>query len=220
MWVSTVFLILQWAFFANGVPWYGIGVFVGLVLSLEALIVKAPDALSRTLAGILIALSLLVCLGMRFWQFDTQRNMFEYPIGKISAETIRERTIPYYDDITDIVLERSERFPDRPLLYRIGTFMPYFVPKNLEIIGVTDHQLDTFSCLYQEGDNALTLQRLKALGFNSIVFDTNTATIEKDVNGTLHKKVQRLTDFLNSEEAGLDVVIYDPGAGIAYLLIP
>lgn len=220
MWISTVFLILQWVFLGNGVPWYGIGAFLGLVLCLEALIAKAPDRLSRIVASIWIILSILVCLGMRFWQFESQRNLFEYPIGKISAETIRERTIPYYDDITDIVLERNQRFPDRPLLYRIGTFLPYFVPKNLEIIGVTDHQLDTFNCLYQERDNALTLKRIKALGFNSIVFDTNTATIERDANGSLHKKVQALTDFLNSEEAGLNVIIFDPGAGIAFLLIP
>ena len=211
---------MQWVFFANGIPWYGIGTFVGLVLCLEALVAKAPDRLSRTLAGVLMVLSILVCLGMRFWQFESQRNLFEYPIGKISAETIRERTIPYYDDITDIVLERSKRFPDRPMLYRIGTFLPYFVPKNLELIGVTDHQLDTFNCLYQEEDNALTLQRLKALGFNSIVFDTNTATIEKDLSGSLHQKVQRLTNFLNSKEAGLEVVIFDPKGGVAFLLIP
>jgi hypothetical protein len=220
LWVSTVFLLAQWVFFANGVPWYGIGVFVGLVLCLEALVVKAPDRQSKILAGILVSLSLLVCLGMRFWQFDSQRNLFEYPIGKISAETIRERTIPYYDDITDIVLQRAEQFPERPLLYRIGTFLPYFVPRNLEIIGVTDHQLDTFNCLYQERDNVLTIRRLKELGFNSIVFDTNTATIEKNPNGSLHQKVQALTDFLNSAEAGLNVIIFDPKAGIAFLLIP
>lgn len=220
VWVSTVFLVVQWAFFANGVPWYGIGMFLGLSLCLEALITKAPDVLSRTLASILITLSLITCLGMRFWQFDSQRNLFEYPIGKISAETIQERTIPFYDDITDIVLERNKSMPDRPLMYRIGTFIPYFIPKNLEIIGVTDHQLSTFNCLYQERDNALTLKRLKALGFNSIVFDTNTATIEKDMNGSLHKKVQALTNFLNSAEAGLEVIIFNPSAGIAFLLIP
>ncbi len=220
MWVSTLFLLVQWTFFANGVPWYGIGVFIGLTLCLEVLIAKAPDSLGRIVVSIFITLSLLTCLGMRFWQFESQRNLFEYPIGKISAETIRERTIPFYDDITDIVIERSQRFPDRPLFYRIGTFIPYFVPKNLELIGITDHQLDTFNCLYQERDNALTLKRLKVLGFNSIVFDTNTATIEKDSNGSLHKKVQALTNFLNSEEAGLHVVIFDPSAGIAFLLIP
>lgn len=220
VWVSTLFLLAQWVFFANGVPWYGIGVFAGLVLCIEAFVVYAPSLLSRILAGTFITLSILICLGMRFWQFESQRNLFEYPIGKISAETIRERTIPYYDDITDIVMKRNATIQDRPLLYRIGTFMPYFIPRNLEVIGVTDHQLDTFNCLYQERDNAKTLQRLKALGFNSIIFDTNTATIESDPNGSLHQKVQALTDFLNSAEANLQVVIFDPAAGIAFLLIP
>lgn len=220
LWVSTLFLLAQWVFFANGIPWYGIGTFFGLVLCLEALIARAPDALSRSAAGFFLTMSILLCLGMRFWQFESQRNLFEYPLGKISAETMRERTIPHYDDITDIVMRRNATMADRPLVYRIGTFMPYFVPRNLEVIGNADHQLDMFNCLYQERDPAITVQRLKALGFNSIIFDTNTATIEKDPNGSLHKKVQALTDFLNSPEAGLDVVIYDPGAGLAFLLIP
>lgn len=218
MWISTVFLLMQWVFFANGVPWYGIGVFLGLVLSLEALVARAPDALSRSAAGFFIVMSLLICLGMRFWQFESQRNLFEYPLGKISAETMRERTIPYYDDITDIVMRRNATMKDRPLLYRIGTFMPYFIPRNLEVVGITDHQLDTFNCLYQERDPAITLKRLKALGFNSIIFDTNTATIEKNPNGTLHQKVQALTHFLNT--AGLEVIINDTSAGISFLLIP
>ena len=165
-------------------------------------------------------MSLLICLGMRFWQFDSQKNLYEYPIGKISAETLRERTIPHYDDITDIVMERHRTMPDRPLMYRIGTFMPYFVPRNLEVIGMTDHQLDSFNCIHQDRDPIKTIARLRKLGFNSIVFDTNTATIEDDPNGSLHKKVRALTDFLNSKEAGLTRVINDPGAGIVFLLIP
>ncbi len=220
LWGMSLFLVVQWAFLANGVPWYGIGMFLGLALCIEALVVKAPDTFSRNVATVFITLGLLVCLGMRMWQYESQRNLFEYAVGKVSAETLRERTIPYYDNITDIVMTRHVTMPDRPLLYRIGTFIPYFIPKNLEVIGVTDHQLDTFNCLYQDGDNAKTLQRLKTLGFNSIIFDTNTATIEKDPNGSLHQKVNALTGFLNSEEAGLEVIFYDPNAGIAFLLIP
>jgi hypothetical protein len=98
--------------------------------------------------------------------------------------------------------------------------MPYFIPKNLEIIGVSDHQLDFFSCMYQDGDNVKMVQRLKTLGFSSIVFDTNTATIEKDANGSLHKKVQSFVDFLNHPDSGLNVVIYNPPAGVSFILIP
>lgn len=218
LWASTVFLLLQWILLANGIPWYGIGTFLGLVVCLEALVAKAPDPGNRVAARIFLTLSILTCLGMRYWQYDTQRNLFEYSIGKVSADAMRERTIPHYDDIAEIVIQRHEFMPDRPLLYRVGTFIPYFIPRNLEVIGVTDHQLDFFNCIYQERDVQLTLKRLKGLGFNSIIFDTNTATIEKDRNGSLHQKVQAFADFLNA--SGLKVVINDPGAGVAFFLIP
>ena len=122
--------------------------------------------------------------------------------------------------IRQAVVERSQTMPDRPYLYRVGTFITYFIPKNLEVIGMTDHQLDQFNCLYQERDAELTLRRLKALGFNSIIFDTNTATIEKDVNGTLHQKAQVFVDFLNNPALGLEIVVSDADHGVAFILIP
>lgn len=140
-------------------------------------------------------------------------------MGKASAEVMRERTIPHYNNVADIVLDRYENLEGRPYVYRVGTFIPYFIPRNLEVIGLTDHQLDRFNCLYQERDKQLTLKRLKALGFNSIVFDTNTATIERDPNGSLHQKVNAFVDFLNSPDLGFNIVINDTGAGIAFVLI-
>lgn len=220
MTVGTLFIIFQWVFFANGIPWYGVGMFLGLMIGLEVLVSKAPDRITATLAGVLVGLSLLMSYGQRLWQFDQQKNLFEYPMGKISAEAIRQRTIPYYDLIRDIVVERHDNLPDRPYVYRVGTFIPYFIPKNLEYLPMTDNQLDFFNCLFQERDTALTLERLKAFGFSSILFDTNTQTIEKDPNGTLHKKVQAFINFLNTPALQLQVVVNDPDAGVAYVLIP
>ena len=34
------------------------------------------------------------------------------------------------------------------------------------------------------------------------------------------EKVQRLVDFLNDPALGLQVVVNDPGAGVAYILFP
>jgi len=211
---------MQWMFMANGVPWYGIGVFLGLAIGLEALFIRAPDALNRSIFVVLLSFALMSCFAMRFWQFEQQRNLLEYSMGKASAGVMRERTIPNYDDIMEMVLLRNMQLPDRPYLYRVGTFIPYFIPKNLEIIGIVDHQLDTFNCLHQEKDNALTLKRLKALGFNSIIFDTNTATIEQDKNGSLHKKVNTFVDFLNDPSIGLQIMVNDPGNGVVFILIP
>ncbi|OGJ56289.1 hypothetical protein A3D88_01365 [Candidatus Peribacteria bacterium RIFCSPHIGHO2_02_FULL_52_16] len=217
---GTVLIILQWMFMANGIPWYGIGMFFGLCVALEALVARAPDLPNKILASFLIVCSLFVTFGNRFWQYEQQRNLFEYALGKITASALRERTIPYYDDISAVAVQRHNEMPDRPYMYRVGTFIPYFIPKNLEIIGLADHQLDTFNCLFQERDAELTLKRMKAFGINSIVFDTNTATIERDVNGTLHQKVQAFANFLNTASLGLQIVANDPDGGVVYVLIP
>ncbi|MDD5469268.1 MAG: glycosyltransferase family 39 protein [Candidatus Peribacteraceae bacterium] len=221
LFAGTAFLLLQWVFLANGVPWYGIGVFLGLVICLEALFLHAPDRMNRSVLSVLILMSLLSVFSHRFWQYDQQRNLLEYSMGKASAEVIRERTIPHYDDITDVLMAVQTEMPERPYLYRVGTFIPYFIPKNLEVIGIADHQLDTFACLHQEQDNELTLARLKGLGFSSIIFDTNTATIEQDPNGSLHQKVQAFVDFLNTvAPEHLTVVVNDFEGGVVFLLLP
>ncbi|TSC59194.1 MAG: Uncharacterized protein Greene041619_30 [Candidatus Peregrinibacteria bacterium Greene0416_19] len=217
---ATILILLEWMFLANGIPWYGVGVFLGLAIGLEVLVARAPDILSKITVSILITLSLMASFAMRFWQFDQQQNLIEYPMGKISARALSQRTIPWYEPIQQIVVERHEKIPNRPYLYRIGTFIPYFIPKNLETIGVTDHQLDFFNCLYQDRNPELMLKRLKTLGFNSIIFDTNTATIERDEQGSLHKKVQTFLDFVNTPSLGLQVLVNDPGSGVAFLLIP
>lgn len=218
--LGTGFVLLQWMFLANGVPWYGLGMFAGLTIGLTALAVHAPGRSGKIIMGVFLAAAVLSNLNLRAWQYEMQKNILEYPLGKITASALMERTIPYYDDIGRIVAERAQVMPDHPYLYRVGTFIPYFIPKNLEIIPMADHQLDFFNCLFIERDTHLTLKRLKALGFNSLIFDTNTATIEKDTNGTLHQKVNALLSFLNDRSLGLQPVVNDVKAGVAFVLLP
>lgn len=217
---STAFILLQWMIFANGIIWYGLGMFLGLCLGMELLVARAGTPLNRVVAGTLVGYSLLIGFGMRMWQFEQQNDLLKYAFGVESADAMRERVIPDYDDIRDSAMERFETLKDTPYTYRVGTFIPYFIPKNLEVLPVADHQLDQFNCLYQERDAALTLRRLKALGFNGLIFDTNTATIEKDPAGSLHKKVDNLIAFLNDPSIGLRVVVNNPDSGIVYVLFP
>jgi hypothetical protein len=220
LYAGTGIFMIQWMFVANGVIWYGLGMFLGLALALEALIRVSPDRQTKWLFSILIALSIIVCLLNRFWQFDTQKNIFEYSLGKISASALREVTIPEYDDIRESVVSRHDSMPDTPYTYRIGTFISYFIPRNREVFPLADHQLGFFNCINQERDHVLTLKRLKALGFNGIIFDTNTQTIEKDPNGSLHQKVNAFSEFVNDPTIALQIKIYNPGNGIAYILLP
>lgn len=220
LWAGGALLVVEWIFLANGIPWYGIGMFLALCVGLAALATEAPDRTTRWTAGTLLGISILFCLSHRAWQFDNMRNLYEFPIGKVSADAMQERTIPHYDDIRDLVLARAIERPDAPFVFRIGTFIPYFIPRNMEFLPVADNQLEIFKCLYMERDPELTLKRLKALGFNSIIFDTNTHTIERDPNGTLHQKVYSFLDFVNHSELGLQLVINDPSNGVAFILLP
>lgn len=217
---ATYFMTVQWIFFANGVPWYGIGMFLGFAVAMEAFINRAPDTANRVVASIVLFLSFVIVFANRFWQFEQQGNLYSYSFGVVSAQAMQERTIPHYANIAEIVTQRAAAMPQTPYVYRVGTFIPYFIPKNLEIIPLADNQLNLFSCINQDNNHALTLKRFKALGFNSIIFDTNTATIEQNPNGTLHKKVQAFLDFLNDPAVGLQVIVNDPGGGIAFALLP
>lgn len=220
LFVGMAVFFAQWSLAANGVPWYGIGMFLGFAIGLEALIVHAPDSPNRSLFGFLIAMSIIICLANRLWQFDTQKNLFEYPLGKITASALREVTIPQYDDIRESVVTRHETMPETPYTYRIGTFISYFIPRNREIFPMADHQMNFFNCINQERNHVLTLRRLQALGFNGIIFDTNTHTIEKDPNGSLHKKVAAFLDFANDPVINVTIAVNDPGNGIAYIILP
>lgn len=220
LFVASAFMLLQWMFLANGVLWYGIVMFLGFSVLLATLVDKAPSTSTRWIAGVLIGLSIATGLGHRLWQYDQQRNLYEYALGKSSAYAMQERTIPYYDDIRDAVLQRAEELPDRPYLYRMGTFIPFFIPRNLEYVPIADNQLEFFNCLHQERDGRLTTARLKALGFNAILFDTNTATIEKNPQGTLHKKVEAFAEYVNDPDSGIRILVNDLQAGLAFMLIP
>lgn len=217
---ATVLLVAQWILLANGVPWYGIAMFLGLCVSLEAFVRWSPTRSSHYVAWILVGASVLTGFSMRLWQFEQQKSLLEYSMGKVSAHVLQKRTVNHYDLVRDTILERSAKYPESPYAYRMGTFIPYFVPKNLEHLPLADNQLDMFNCINQERDHALTLRRLQALGFNSLIFDTNTATIEKNPEGTLHQKVNALLDFLNDQTLGIQPIINDPAAGIAFVLLP
>jgi hypothetical protein len=217
---TTALLIGYWIVLGNGIPWYGIAIFLGVTIAQVVLVVHAPGRWPRLAAACGVGASLLFSVSLREGQYQATRNHYEYAIGKVTADVVAERVVPHYDDIADIIARRAATMPDRPFTYRVGTFLAYFVPRNLAIMPLADNQLDFFSCLHQERDSALTIRRLQALGFNSLVFDTTTDSIEADPNGTLHRKVRAFLDFVNTPGLGLQVIVNDPARGIAFLLLP
>src|SRR5262249_8242825 len=151
-------------------------------------------------------------------QLEVQRGLFAYPAGTASAAVTRARASAHFDGIRDTVVLRARQHPAAPFAYRVGTFIPYSIPRNIELLPIADNQLGVFSCLNQAADHRTTLRRLGAVGFNSVIFDTRAATIEKDPEGSLHRKARAMAEFLNDPAMGTQVVVSDPDDGIAFVL--
>ena len=216
----TTILLVLWLFIGNGVPWYGIGALLGLMLGLEYLVFAGEPKLPRMVAGTFVLISIALALSMRLQRFEDERVMLDYALGKQSARALQETLAPNYSTVREMVLQRAADMPERPFLYQVGTFIPYFLADVPHHIGIADNQLGFFYCLYQEGNASLTSRRLRALGFNSMIFDRGTASIEADPNGTLHHKVAAFVEFANDRSADIRAVINDPNGGVAYLLLP
>ncbi|MBI4836197.1 MAG: hypothetical protein HY817_02975 [Candidatus Abawacabacteria bacterium] len=194
---STALFLVSWYFWlfvASGVPWYGVAGFLFALL----LVVRSWQlatqlhVIMRVGLTIIIIISVSSMLFLRESRFSNT-NMLSFAFGLKTEEQVLATTNAQYPAILKKLNTDQGHY-----IYRVGTFINYFIDDNRERV-FDDPQLDAFKCIDGAGlDNARTAQRLKDLGFRYLVYDTNTQTIEKDKNGTLHQKVNRFTNFAST----------------------
>lgn len=185
-----------WLFVASGVPWYGLAGFLPALL----LVVRVKELSAKQmmwgeyLIPFVIMISLLSTAFLREAKFANTGQM-AYAFGLIDSQAILRSTNQSYPTIISAINSDTSTLSSPHYIYRIGTFINYFIDNNRERV-YDDAQLDTFRCIDGDGLNdARTLARLKTLGFHYIVYDTNTETIERNPQGTLHRKTNRFKTF-------------------------
>ncbi len=185
-----------WLFVASGVPWYGLAGFLpGLLLVVRVKELSAQQMLlGRYLIPVVIVVSLLSTAFLREGKFANTGQM-AYAFGLMDSQAILRSTNQSYPTIISAINSDTSTLTSPHYIYRIGTFINYFIDNNRERV-YDDAQLDTFRCIDGDGLNdARTLERLKTLGFHYMVYDTNTETIERNPQGTLHRKTNRFKAF-------------------------
>lgn len=185
-----------WLFVASGVPWYGLAGFLPALL----LIVRVKELSAKQilfgnyLIPVVIIISLLSTAFLRESKFANTGQM-AYAFGLIDSHGILRSTNQSYPAIIGAINADAATSTSPHYIYRMGTFINYFIDNNRERV-YDDAQLDTFRCIDGDGLNdARTLDRLKTLGFHYMVYDTNTETIERNPQGTLHRKTNRFKAF-------------------------
>lgn len=220
----------MWMLVGSGVIWYGIFGFI-FILLITAYFFYENETLSfKITAGTMVVISLITVVALRGTKFANHATI-KYAYGIADGAEVVELIVPDYAKITCIVTGGKWRDEtkfcqpfqqEKSTIYRVGTFIAYFIPDNNRRL-FNDAQLDMFKCIDDStgNDDLETMRKLLKLGYKYFIFDLNTATIEKDPNGSLHKKANRFVEWVNnlSQKEKMYVHVYNPGKGIAFMEI-
>jgi len=105
-----------------------------------------------------------------------------------------------------------------PKIYRVGTFIKYFIIRNDTLV-LDDNQLNVFMSVFRDRDDQNTIDRFRNAGFKYMVIDANTAMIDQTPGQTLRAKYREFAEFIKRNPADLKVIYDDPGRTVLLIQI-
>lgn len=217
-WIVILFSVnwFFWTFAAQWIPWYWLFWFLPALVLLSMVIFDWKN--SKYLKYFFIWLIIISISA--FWYLRETKTFSQatvaYAFWKIDWDKYIDSIVPTYRDTVKMIDSYPHNSENPNYLYRIWTFIPFFIEDARRVM-VTDSQLDKFRCIDWDWTNdERTLERLKDLWFKFFILDTNTYTIEKDPNWSLHQKYKRFVDFANNN---LNILYYKPENWITFMMI-
>lgn len=197
-----------WMLMGSGIPWYGFPVMVLLpVYLLYGTLHFAPgNEATKTSRGLQLtawagfgAYALISFLFLFISSNQSYKNaglIYQPPILSTFGEGLNPTETlsafkPFLGEAVDYINRDTE---DK--VYRVGTFFNYHIDFNDRRV-LEDNQLGKFDDLMRsaESEDAF-LQRLKDNGFRYVIFDLNTASVDRTPEKTLTEKARRFTRML------------------------
>ena len=97
------------------------------------------------------------------------------------------------------VIDPSDDIKSTENIYRIGTFMTYFMVDNNTRV-LFDNLINTFDMYIWDEDLSVVSQRLQDLDMKYLIFDLNAATIDEDPRKDLTRRYENLLRYALSSE--------------------
>ncbi len=211
-----LFFALVYGFFwlirANGVIWYGFPLLtfaaIAMALSFEEL---DKNTFGRTILLFAFLTWAILALNTRLNNFGNAVLLLNHA-GKITYQDVQDNIFPAADEIQSYLKDHEG------LVYKVGTPYGFYIPGFFKRT-YDDQLLDVFYCTYQsyDGDPIKIIRIFEENNIKFMLYDTHTNTIGNDPKGTLVKKVNIITDFMNKY---LEIVVYDDVRGNYLLYIP
>ena len=106
-------------------------------------------------------------------------------------------------NIYSSILSPSEDFKSKDVIYRIGTFLKYFITENNNRL-LEDSLVFVYDLyIYDENSIENTVSRMKKLWLKYLLVDLNAATIDKDPRRDLTRRYENLLKVFNSNNLEL-----------------
>lgn len=102
----------------------------------------------------------------------------------------------------DAVLYPAREDRNQATIYRIGTFLTYFISENRKRY-LDDSLVQSFGQYVYDEDPDVTVERLKKLGMKYFLIDLNAATIDRDPRHDLTKRFENLLKTFKSDKLKL-----------------
>lgn len=104
--------------------------------------------------------------------------------------------------IYDAVLYPKPEERNQETIYRIGTFLTYFISENRKRY-LDDSLVQSFGQYVYDENPDVTVERLKKLGMKYFLIDLNAATIDRDPRHDLTKRFENLLRTFKSDKLKL-----------------
>lgn len=194
-----------WWFMGNGIIWYALPGFAGLITVLGKLYLNArrTSIFCRYLWGGLLVIWFIFVIPIRLYNASLN-TVLAYESGLISAEGFIQRHFPLKTAFEQALSQ--DPLAENEYIYDVGSFAMYHIPENHRRL-LKDMTLDYFTCLNLEKDDQKTLARLKQIGFKYFFLNLQLTTLTATPEQELQQKYKEFVDFT---ERNMVIVYQNP----------
>ena len=122
----------------------------------------------------------------------------QVPPGQLALQALKKNVSRYQEQFYNEILSPSDENISNAGIYRIGTFLKYFISENHKRI-FEDSLLTAFDTYFYDESIETTFRYMKQVGIEYILVDLNAATIDNDPRKDLTRRYENLISGIVSD---------------------
>lgn len=129
-------------------------------------------------------------------------NLTTLGLNQTDALLLQAEARTILGDLYETVLYPTREVKNTAGIYRIGTFLTYFIDNNRSRF-YDDSLVTQFGKYFYDTNPDITVERMKKLGLKYLLVDLNAATIDKDPRHDLTRRFEELLSTFKSDKLEL-----------------